>query len=199
VVAAASWVMGPGVSIGLASAAPTGAVAGPMPPLPLLATMPAAAPPSWAGLTFAVPLAVGSLVGWRLAPAAPDVAGRLKSLAVAAATAAGVLALLAALAGGRLGAGLFDPVSIPPGAVLLAAAGWVLVPGAVVALLAVPAGTAPPPVAGEPVPDPPAAAAIAEPAVGGDSTAADEAPEDGDDTADPDSSEAGEAPAPEGR
>ena len=60
---------------------------------------------------------------------------------VAAATAAVLLGLAAALSGGRLGAGPFDPVSVPAGPVALAVLGWVLVPGLVVALLAVPIGT----------------------------------------------------------
>jgi hypothetical protein len=79
--------------------------------------------------------------------------------------AAALLGLAAALSGGRLGAGPFDPVTIPAVPVALATLGWVLVPGLVVALLAVPLGdprsrprrparkarTAPPP---EPTVDP---------------------------------------------
>ena len=50
-----------------------------------------------------------------------------------------VLAVGAALAGGRLGSGPFDPVVVPAGPVLLATFAWIAVPGAVVALLAAPA------------------------------------------------------------
>lgn len=141
VVGAASWVLGPGVSIGLASAAPTATVVAPLPPIPLLATMPSEPPPSWAGLVFGVPLAVGSLVGWRLAPTAPDSSARARSVAavaVAALTAAILLGAGAGLAGGRLGAGPFDPVSVPCLLVAGVTLAWILVPGAVVALVAAP-------------------------------------------------------------
>lgn len=143
VIGATSWALGPGVSIGLASAAPTAATApAALPPIPLLAALPSGPPPTWAGLVFAVPLAIGTAVGWRLAPGTPAPAARRRALAAvatAAATAAVTLGAGAALAGGRLGAGPFDPVSVP---VLLLAgvtAAWVLVPAATVALLAVPA------------------------------------------------------------
>jgi hypothetical protein len=140
VVAAVGWLLGPGVSVGLASATPTGITSGLLPPVPLAALLPQSPPPTWAGLAFAVPLAVGSLVGWRLAPTAPDAATRVRATATAAVGAAALLGLAAALSGGRLGAGPFDPVTIPAAPVALATLGWVLVPGLVVALLAVPLG-----------------------------------------------------------
>ncbi|WP_433783609.1 cell division protein PerM [Actinomycetospora sp. CA-101289] len=155
VVAAVGWLLGPGVSVGLASAAPTGITSGLLPPVPLAALLPQSPPPSWAGLAFAVPLAVGSLVGWRLAPTARDAATRVRATATAAVGAAVLLGLAAALSGGRLGAGPFDPVTIPALPVALAALGWVLVPGVVVALLAVPLGDTRPvtPATPAPVPD----------------------------------------------
>lgn len=165
VVAAVGWLLGPGVSVGLASATPTGISSGLLPPIPLAALLPQSPPPTWAGLAFAVPLVVGSAVGWRLAPTARDAATRVRATATAAVGAAVLLGLAAALSGGRLGAGPFDPVTIPAVPVALATLGWVLVPGLVVALLAVPLGdprsrprrparkarTAPPP---EPTVDP---------------------------------------------
>jgi hypothetical protein len=144
VVAATSWLLGPGYAVGAVSAAPTGATAGLVPPLPLGALLPAGPPPSWAGLAFALPLAIGSAIGWLLAPvgaAERDAGRRLRPVLVAALVAAVVLALAAALAGGRLGSGPFDPVVVPAGEVLLATFAWIAVPGAVVALLAAPAGT----------------------------------------------------------
>jgi hypothetical protein len=141
VVAATGWLIGPGVSIGAASATPTAITSGLLPPIPLAALLPQSPPPTWAGLAFAVPLAVGSLVGWRLSPTAPDAPTRVRSVLTAAATAAVLVGLAATLSGGRLGAGPFDPVSVPAGPVTLAVLGWVLVPGLVVALLAVPIGT----------------------------------------------------------
>ena len=140
VVAAVGWLLGPGVSVGLASATPTGISSGLLPPIPLAALLPQSPPPTWAGLAFAVPLVVGSAVGWRLAPTARDAATRVRATVTAAVGAAALLGLAAALSGGRLGAGPFDPVTIPAVPVALATLGWVLVPGLVVALLAVPLG-----------------------------------------------------------
>jgi hypothetical protein len=140
VVAAVGWLLGPGVSVGLASATPMGISSGLLPPIPLAALLPQSPPPTWAGLAFAVPLAVGSAVGWRLAPTARDAATRVRATATAAVGAAVLLGLAAALSGGRLGAGPFDPVTIPAVPVALATLGWVLVPGLVVALLAMPLG-----------------------------------------------------------
>ena len=141
VVAATSWILGPGYAVGTVVAAPTGAVAGLVPPLPLAALLPTGPVPTWAGLVFALPLAVGSVVGWTLAPRIPDVRDRLRAVAAAAVVAAVLLAVAALLAGGRLGTGAFDPVVVPAGWVLLATLVWVGLPGAVVAALAVPAGT----------------------------------------------------------
>ncbi|NMO93838.1 DUF6350 family protein [Actinomycetospora sp. TBRC 11914] len=143
VVAAASWLLGPGYAVGAVAASPTGATPGLVPPLPLAALLPAGPPPSWAGLAFALPLAVGSTVGWLLAPvgaAGGDLLRRVRPVLVAALTAAVVLAVAAGLAGGRLGSGPFDPVVVPAGLVLLVTCAWIAVPGVVVALLATPAG-----------------------------------------------------------
>ena len=152
VVAASSWLLGPGFAVGGVVATPTGATPGLIPPVPLAALLPTGPPPTWAGLAFALPLAVGSAVGWLLAPVGAadaavgrsqrpgqDVLRRVRPVLVAAATAGVVLALAAGLAGGRLGSGPFDPVSVPAGPVLLAVLAWIALPGAVVALLAAPA------------------------------------------------------------
>ena len=153
VVAASSWLLGPGFAIGGVVAAPTGATPGLLPPVPLAALLPSGPPPTWAGLVFALPLAVGSAVGWLLAPVGAgdasggrsgrgpgqDVLRRVRPVLVAALTAGVVLAVGAALAGGQLGSGPFDPVVVPAGPVLLATFAWIAVPGAVVALLAAPA------------------------------------------------------------
>ncbi len=146
VIGATSWIAGPGLAIGVMSTTPTSVIAGPisaMPPLPLAALLPTAAPPPWAGLTFAVPLALGSLVGWTLTPGAGDAPARLRTLGVAAVSAALPLGVLAVLAGGRLGTGPFDPVVVPAGALVLAIMAWVLVPGAVVVLAVGPVAPAP--------------------------------------------------------
>jgi hypothetical protein len=154
VVAASSWLLGPGFAVGGVVAAPTGATPGLLPPVPLAALLPSGPPPTWAGLAFALPLAVGSAVGWLLAPVGAgdasdggrrgrrpgqDLLRRVRPVLVAAATAGVVLALAAGLAGGRLGSGPFDPVVVPAGPVLLVMIAWIALPGAVVALLAAPA------------------------------------------------------------
>jgi hypothetical protein len=153
VVAASSWLLGPGFAVGGVVAAPTGATPGLLPPVPLAALLPSGPPPTWAGLAFALPLAVGSAVGWVLAPVGAgdvsdggrgrrpgqDLLRRVRPVLVAAATAGVVLALAAGLAGGRLGSGPFDPVVVPAGPVLLVMIAWIALPGAVVALLAAPA------------------------------------------------------------
>ncbi len=152
VVAATSWLLGPGYAVGAVAAAPIAATPGLAPPLPLAALLPAGPPPSWAGLAFALPLAVGSTVGWLLAPVGAgareardrtrgDLLRRVRPVLLAALCAAVVLAVAAGLAGGRLGAGPFDPVIVPAGQVLLATLAWIAVPGVVLALLAAPAGT----------------------------------------------------------
>jgi hypothetical protein len=154
VVAASSWLLGPGFAVGGVVAAPTGATAGLIPPVPLAALLPSGPPPTWAGLAFALPLTVGSVVGWLLAPVGAadgsgsgrpgrrpeqDLLRRVRPVLVAALTAGVVLALAAGLAGGRLGSGPFDPVVVPAGPVLLATIAWIALPGVVVALLAAPA------------------------------------------------------------
>ncbi|HEY2226114.1 DUF6350 family protein [Actinomycetospora sp.] len=148
-VAAMSWLLGPGYSVGAVAAAPMSTTPGLLPPVPLAALLPAGPPPTWAGLVFALPLAVGSTVGWLLAPGEPGGSGRtgrdlmlrVRPVAVAALTAAVVLAVAAFLAGGRLGSGPFDPVVVPAAAVLLTTFVWIALPGAVVALLAAPTGS----------------------------------------------------------
>ncbi|WP_308286239.1 cell division protein PerM [Actinomycetospora endophytica] len=152
--AAVSWLLGPGYEVGAMAASPTSATPGLLPPVPLAALLPTGPPPTWAGLVFAVPLAVGSLVGWVLATGEPegsrgpvgsgragrDLLVRVRPVLMAALTAGVVLAVAAVLAGGRLGSGPFDPVVVPAGGVLLAVLGWIALPGAVVALLAAPTG-----------------------------------------------------------
>jgi hypothetical protein len=62
-VASVGWSVGPGVSIGVATASPLFTRAGPLPGLPLMAAMPGMRPPFWTVIVFALPLLAGVLAG----------------------------------------------------------------------------------------------------------------------------------------
>jgi Family of unknown function (DUF6350) len=117
VVAATSWVLGPGVAVGTATASPFAAFPGSPSHFPLLAAVPTTPPPAWALLVLLLPVAAGVLAGLtcRRAVDGPD---RLPAAVTATALTALAMGLLAALAGGRLAAGAFDPVRMPPGLVV---------------------------------------------------------------------------------
>lgn len=150
-VAAVSWLLGPGYTLGTLAASSTSVTPGLLPPVPLAALLPTGPPPVWAGLAFAVPLAAGSVVGWVLAGREPGGSSggrgnlllRARPVLVAALTAGVLLAVASALAGGRLGSGPFDPVVVPAFSVLLATIAWIALPGTVVALLCAPTGPRP--------------------------------------------------------
>ena len=111
VVAATGWLIGPGVSIGAASATPIGDHLRPAAADPARGA-PAAEPAPDLGRASPSPSRSPSAAWWAGAcrPTAPDAATRVRSALVAAATAAVLLGLAAVLSGGRLGAGPFDPV-----------------------------------------------------------------------------------------
>jgi hypothetical protein len=137
VVAALCYLLGPGLSVGAVTVSPVRFVGGPLPDVPLFAAFPER-PSGWAPLVLVVPAAVGALVGWRCRRVARGPLARLRTVTIAAAVVAAGGFLLAAVSGGRLGAGPFDPVSLPAGLLALVAFGWVAVPGALVAWLAGP-------------------------------------------------------------
>ncbi|MGV9964847.1 cell division protein PerM [Streptomyces olivaceus] len=141
---AAVYALGPGFVLGTGHVvAPfSSAPASQLPPLPLLAAVPEAGPGTplqWAA--GAVPLAAGAVVGWFTARAATAGAGAAWSwrrtagaALVAAVLCAGLVALLAAFAGGSLGNGAlarFGPVWWQAGGATLAWAAVVAVPVAV--------------------------------------------------------------------
>lgn len=136
VVAGASWLLGPGVSVGVAAASPFTVAGGPRMPFPLLAAMPENPPPAWVLVVLLVPLAVGAVVGAacrRALADVPDLKLRLRATAAAAALVALGVVVAALLAGGRLAAGQFDPVRLRPELLLPAVLLWVGGPALLVA------------------------------------------------------------------
>jgi hypothetical protein len=142
-IAGLSWLAGPGFSIGALSISPVTMVAGPVPAVPLLAALPQGPVQPWWGVALVVPLLVGAAVGRRCVAAAPDLVGRLRVLGVAATVLALGSAVLATLAGGRLGAAAFDPVEVPSGSLAVAVLGATLLSGCAAMLLSFPAAQSP--------------------------------------------------------
>ena len=134
-VVSVGWAVGPGVSIGVATASPLFARTGPLPGLPLLAAMPSIRPPSWTVIVFLLPLLAGVLAGLRCRRLANVPANRGRAVVVAAALVAVGVAALAAIVSGRLAGGPFDPVEIPALVTGAAVLGWLGVPAAVVVLV----------------------------------------------------------------
>jgi len=143
-IAGLSWLAGPGFSIGTSAVSPVTMVAGPVPAVPLLAALPQGPVAPWWGVVLVVPVLLGIAVGRRCIAAAPDLVTRLYVLGVAAAVLAFGSAVLAALAGGRLGTAAFDPVVVPAGSLAVALLGATLLGGCATTLLSSP--VAPPPV-----------------------------------------------------
>ncbi|WP_214406104.1 cell division protein PerM [Pseudonocardia lacus] len=132
VIAATGWALGPGVAVGTATASPFVTAPGEPAGFPLLAVLPDSSP-VWAVAVLVLPVAVGVLTGVRCMRAAP--VDRLPATVGATVVAAASMAGLAALAGGRLAAGPYDPVDVPPGPVAAAVLLWVGVPALVVFLV----------------------------------------------------------------
>ena len=135
VVATLSFVAGPGFSIGAVTLTPFSFRGGTLPGLPLLGGMPEHLARWWPAL-MVLPAAVGVLVGWSLRHSDEDPRARLRTVGIAGALIGFGCVLLGTLAGGRLGHGPFDPVSVPVGLLSVAAFGWIAVPGSLVAWLA---------------------------------------------------------------
>jgi hypothetical protein len=137
VVGALSLAIGPGFSIGSVSVSAFSFTGGVMPGIPLLAGMPEHAA-RWWPLLMLLPAAAGALVGWSVRTGDDDPRRRLRTVGIAGALVAFGCVLLGTVAGGRLGSGAFDPVTIPVGLTSVAAFGWILVPGGLVAWFAGP-------------------------------------------------------------
>lgn len=134
-VAAVSWLAGPGLDIGAATASPVAVTVGPLPPVPLMAAMPTSQPPGWAAAVFILPVAVGVLVGLGCRQADADAMVRLRAVWVAILSVGLGFAVLASVAGGRLAGGPFDPVDLAASGNALALMGWLGVPAMVTVLL----------------------------------------------------------------
>ncbi|MFI9814872.1 cell division protein PerM [Saccharothrix variisporea] len=151
VVGALSYVTGAGFSIGSATVGPIEFTGGPVPAVPLLAAMPEQQSPLLP-LVLVLPGATGVLVGYALRAAAGTPRARVRAVLVAAVTAGVGTLVLAAVSGGSLGGGAFNPVTIPAGLLAVLTIGWIAVPGAVVAWFA---GPRPPRVVEEEAPEEP--------------------------------------------
>ncbi|MEO7194545.1 MAG: DUF6350 family protein [Pseudonocardiaceae bacterium] len=144
VIAALSWLAGPGLSIGALSISPLAVHPGPVPAVPLLAALPQGPVQPWWLVVLVVPLLVGVAVGRRCAAAEPALPRRLRVLGVAAAVVSLGSAVLGALAGGRLGAAAFDPVEVPFGTLAVAVLAATLLGGCAALLLPSPAAATEP-------------------------------------------------------
>ncbi|HEX6355206.1 DUF6350 family protein [Actinophytocola sp.] len=132
VVAATSFLAGPGFSLGTITVSPLEFTGGPPPAVPLLAALPEQQA-AWWPVLFLLPLAVGVLVGYLLRDVDEDPVARLHAVGVATGVVAVCFVVLAAHAGGRLGRGTFDPVSMRAAAVSIALVLWTAIPAAVTA------------------------------------------------------------------
>ncbi|MFD2466704.1 cell division protein PerM [Amycolatopsis silviterrae] len=135
VVAAMSFVSGPGFSIGSLDVHLIGYRGGSVPGVPLLGGIPEHAA-AWWPVLMVLPLAVGVLVGWSVRAVDDDPAARLRAVVVAGAVVGFGCVLLGTLAGGRLGDGPFDPVSVPVGVASIVAFCWIVIPAGFVAFFA---------------------------------------------------------------
>ncbi|GAA0237730.1 DUF6350 family protein [Saccharothrix mutabilis subsp. mutabilis] len=148
VVGALSYVVGAGFSLGAVTVSPLVFTGGPVPAVPLLAALPEQQSPLLP-LVLILPGATGVLVGFALRAAAGTPRARLRAVLVAAVAAGVGTLVLAAVAGGSLGGGAFNPVTIPAGLLAVLTVGWIALPGGVVAWFA---GPRPPRVVEEPEP-----------------------------------------------
>lgn len=176
-----SFAVGPGFSFGSVWVSPFGFDGGAVPGVPLLAGMPDGYA-GWWPVLFALPVATGAMVGWKLRASSPVPLERLRSVGVAGALIGFACVVLGSLAGGGLGSGQFTGVVVPVGFLSLAAFSWIALPGGLVTWFA-----------GE-RPDKPAGEPDVEDAEDGESASADAEGTDAEDTdaEDTDAEEAGE-------
>jgi hypothetical protein len=129
-IGALSFAAGPGFAIGQVHLAQWSFHGGAVPAVPVLAALPVVQAHWWPVLML-LPAGVGVLVGL----SCRDSSARPRSVAVAALVAAMSALVLAALAGGGMAGGPFDPVTVPSGALAVAVFLLVGVPGVLTVLL----------------------------------------------------------------
>ena len=134
VACALAFSVGTGFSVGSVSLDPFSFEGGAVPGLPLLAGVPEHVARWWPMLML-LPGVVGVLVGWFLRRSDDDPRARLRTVAIAGALIGFGCVVLSTVAGGRLGSGSFNPVSISAGLTSVAAFGWIVIPGGLVAWL----------------------------------------------------------------
>ncbi|MBB4686349.1 cell division protein PerM [Amycolatopsis jiangsuensis] len=135
VVAAMSFATGPGFTVGELNVHLVGYRGGSVPAVPLLGGIPEHAA-AWWPVLLVLPLAVGLLVGWMVRNADDDPAARIRIVVVAGAVVGFGCVVLGTFAGGRLGDGPFDPVSVPVGVASIVAFCWIVIPAGFVAFFA---------------------------------------------------------------
>ena len=134
IIAAISFGMGPGLTMGAFAISPVHVSVSKLPAAPLFAAVPTTQSKLLL-LAALLPLLTGLLVGWYCRRTAPAPLHRVRAVAVAAAVVGGSCFLLAALASGRFGNGVFSPITVPAGLVGAVAFGWTFLPGSLVVLI----------------------------------------------------------------
>lgn len=137
VIGALSYVVGAGFSIGPVTMTPTRFTGGNVPAVPLLAALPEQQFAFLPGLLL-LPLVLGGVVGWYCRKISDRPSTRLRAVLVAGVTVAVASLVLAATAGGNLGDGVFNPVTVPAGLLAVLVLGWIVLPGSFVAWFAGP-------------------------------------------------------------
>jgi hypothetical protein len=127
-----SFAVGPGFTIGSAAVMPWRFHTGPLPAVPVLAPLPAVEAHWWIFLTL-LPAGVGVLAGLVCRRVDGGLGPRVRAAGVAALVAGVGWLVLAALAGGALAGGPFDPVTVPAGLLGVSVFLFVAVPGALTA------------------------------------------------------------------
>lgn len=131
VVAASSFVAGPGFGLGAVEVSSLHFTGGPVPALPLLAALPEQYAAWWPVLCL-VPLGIGALVGWLLREIDEEPRTRLRAVGVAAVVVAVCCVVVAGSAGGRLGRGPLDPLTMRAAMLSMVMVGWIVVVGGIV-------------------------------------------------------------------
>lgn len=131
-VAATTFVAGPGFTLGAVTVSPLEFHGGRLGGMPLLAALPEHQAVWWPAL-FVFPLAVGIFLGRVLRHVDDDPLVRVRAVAIATGVVAVCVLALAGVAGGRLGHGPFDPVGMRAAATSIALVLWMAVPGVIAA------------------------------------------------------------------